>query len=204
VAISNSDFIGFMRDRQQPLLRFAMVLTGDPRLAEDIVCDVLSRAWEKWARISAIEEPNAYLRRMIVNDFLSWRRRVQRTSPQGDLIDLLDETQAGDPDYATTHAERHALVGELGQLPRKQQVALALRFYEGMSYAEIAQVMHCEPATVRSNVARALANLRIRMREEAPERSLKAMKPPSRGKPSRSAQVTRSAQRTNLLITEEI
>jgi RNA polymerase sigma-70 factor (sigma-E family) len=197
VAITNPDFAWFMHDRQQPLLRFAMVLTGDARLAEDIVCDVLSRAWEKWARISAIEEPNAYLRRMIVNDFLSWRRRIQRTSPHSDLIDLLDQTPDGSPDHATAHAERDALVAELAQLPRKQQVALALRFYEGMSDVQIGHLMGCQPGTVRSNIARGLANLRIRLGSDTPVRVARAARP---AKPTKT---TRSSAATILVITEE-
>jgi RNA polymerase sigma-70 factor (sigma-E family) len=166
----NHDFDEFMRLRQQPLLRFATVLTGNPRLSEDIVADVLARTWEKWARISAMSQPNAYVRRMIVNDFLSWRRRVVRTTPRDDLESLFDDANGGSSDYASAYVERDAFVARLARLPRKQRAVLALRFYEGMSDAEIAEVLGCKQVTVRSNTTRALAALRIQLQGEPSER----------------------------------
>lgn len=55
-------------------MRFATVLTCRPCLAEDLVSDVLCRAYERWDRISQVAEPHAYIRRMVLNEYLSWRR----------------------------------------------------------------------------------------------------------------------------------
>lgn len=76
--VADSGFAAFVADREAALLRFAMVLTGDPVLSQDIVADVLSRAYERWARIALTEQPYAYVRRMVVNDYLSSRRRLRR------------------------------------------------------------------------------------------------------------------------------
>src|SRR2546422_4605368 len=72
--------------RQRPaLMRFATVLTCRTWLAEDVVSDVLCRAFERWDRISGMAEPHAYVRRMVVNEYLSWHRRFGRTSPRAEL-----------------------------------------------------------------------------------------------------------------------
>lgn len=152
-------FAEFVAGRQQPLLRFAMVLCGDAPLAEELVADVLARSYERWQRIGEVERPNAYVRRMVVNEYLSSRRRTHRTMP------LADPSSHGEshPDHAIEHAERAAMIAALAQLPRKQRATLVLRFYEGQSDAEIASILGCSQSTVRSNAARALAALRINL-----------------------------------------
>ena len=157
-------FANFVSDRQRPLLRFAMVLTGDTRLAEDIVADVLARAFERWDHIAGVAQPNAYVRKMVVNEFLSRRRKRARTVSVADIIDLAD--QAGyQPDVAHSHAERAAMLDRLARLPRKQRLVLALRYYEGLADGDIAQLLGCAEGTVRSHASRGLAALRIELRQ---------------------------------------
>jgi RNA polymerase sigma-70 factor (sigma-E family) len=162
--MTDPEFAQFMSQRQRPLLRFAMVLSGDASLAEDIVSDVLCRAYEKWERIGSLAEPNAYVRKMIVNEFIASKRRLRRTSPHSDLIDLIDANESG-PDHASAHSERDQLIAALTRLPRKQRATVVLRFYEGLSDADIAAVMGCGEATVRSNASRALRALRIQLHD---------------------------------------
>jgi RNA polymerase sigma-70 factor (sigma-E family) len=139
------------------LLRYTTALTGDPHLAEDIVQDVLLKARARWSRM---DTPGAYLRRMIVNEYLSWRRRRGNRdvvpAQQGDL-DALSEPVA---DHSTAYVERDEMLGRLATLPRKQCAALVLRYYENRSDEEIAAVLRCRPGTVRSQISRALATLR--------------------------------------------
>jgi len=149
-------FTDYVQDNQRTLLRFAMALTGDARLAEDVVQDVLARAFQRWDRIAAVDRPHAYVRRMIVNEYLSWRRRWSRVQPFADIEP--DEVQA---DHATEHAERATMIARLARLPRKQRTVLALRFYEGLSDAEIAETLGCAVGTVRGDASRALAALRV-------------------------------------------
>ena len=68
-------FEDFATGQVTPLLRYATVVTCDAYLAEDITQDVLVRAQARWARISAVDAPEHYVKRMILNEFLSWRRR---------------------------------------------------------------------------------------------------------------------------------
>jgi RNA polymerase sigma-70 factor (sigma-E family) len=144
--------------RQRPaLMRFATVLTGQTWLADDLVSDVLGRAFERWDRIGAMAEPNAYVRRMIVNDYLSWHRRLARTAPRADV----EAETAAVADGADEQAERDAMIRRLARLPRRQRAAVVLRYYAGLPDAEIAAQLGCREPTVRSQISRALAALRL-------------------------------------------
>ncbi len=144
--------------RQRPaLMRFATVLTCQAWLAEDIVSDVLGRAFERWDRISVMAEPHAYVRRMVVNEYLSWRRRLARTTPRAEVEP--DVPRIGDG--ADERARRDAMIHRLARLPRRQRAAVVLRYYAGLPDAAIAAELGCRVTTVRSQISRALATLRI-------------------------------------------
>jgi len=136
-----------------------VVLTGDRRLAEDVVQEVLVRVFERWAKIGGLDRPEFYVRRMVVNEYLSWRRRSGRFIPHADPPDRPDPA----PDHAVTHAERDALRTELDKLPRRQRAVLVLRYYAGMSDNEIAEVLGCGAGTVRGYASRALVLLRVEL-----------------------------------------
>jgi RNA polymerase sigma-70 factor (sigma-E family) len=142
--------------RQRPaLMRFATVLTCRTWLAEDLVSDVLDRAFERWERISGMAQPHAYVRRMVVNEYLSWRRRLTRTAPRAEVEPMVIS------DGADERAERDAMLRCLAGLPRKQRAAVVLRYYAGLSDKEIATQLGCREPTVRSQIHRALNALRI-------------------------------------------
>ena len=157
-------FEEFAADRLPGVLRFAGVLTADRALAEDVVQEVLIRAHARWNRIGAMDRPDLYVRKMIVNEFLSWRRRSWRMVLTGRDLDVGDQPTQ---DHAFAHAERAALLAELGKLPRRQRTVLVLRYYEGLSDPEIAEVLGCAPGTVRGYASRALATLRIQIAQPA-------------------------------------
>lgn len=77
-------FDEFTAGRLPALLRFAGVLAGDRGLAEDVVQEVLVRTHQRWTKIGALDSPEHYVRRMIVNEYLSWRRRWGRIVPHAD------------------------------------------------------------------------------------------------------------------------
>jgi RNA polymerase sigma-70 factor (sigma-E family) len=158
-------FEEFAATRLPAVLRFAGVLTADRALAEDLVQEVLIRVHARWDRIGAMDRPESYVRKMIVNEFVSWRRRSWRLVPVGRGQDVGDRVSQ---DHAFAHAERAALLAELGKLPRRQRAVLVLRYYEGLSETEIAEVLGCTPGTVRGYSSRALAALRVQITQEAP------------------------------------
>lgn len=149
-------FDEFLGSRLSALLRYATVVTCDPHLAEDVVQDVLIRAQQRWARISNADQPEAYVKRMILNEFLSWRRRRAAKT----LLVPATESAAAEPDAAARVVERHALLSQIAALPARQRAVIALRYYEDLPDAEIAALLGCSEATVRSHCSRALAALR--------------------------------------------
>jgi RNA polymerase sigma-70 factor (sigma-E family) len=149
-------FEEWTRSGLPPLLRFATVLCGSPHLAEDVVQDVAIKAQRNWSRIGAADSPDAYLRRMTVNEYLSWRRKWSRYVPRAEIIP--DENAA---DHADLTADRDQLLGELAKLPRRQRAVLVLRYFGGLTDNEIAETIGCSPGTVRAHASRALATLRI-------------------------------------------
>jgi RNA polymerase sigma-70 factor (sigma-E family) len=153
-------FEEFVAARLPALLRYAMLLTGDPELARDLVQDVLARAIPRWKRIGAVDEPYAYMRAMITNEHLSLlRRRRLRTVPL--TYEALDGPRAPAAPDPADRFEREDLWRRLTVLPRRQHAVVVLRYYEGLTDNEIADVLGCRASTVRSHAARALATLRV-------------------------------------------
>jgi RNA polymerase sigma-70 factor (sigma-E family) len=145
-------FEAFVDAHASALGRLAHQLTGDHDRALDLVQDVLVRALADWPRVTAAEHRFAYVRRMMVNLHLNGRR-VRTATPVESVV-------AGEADRADDHAERDAMWRALGELPGRQRTVLVLRFYEGLPDDEIAAIVGCRRATVRSLAARGLAALR--------------------------------------------
>ncbi|GAA1605663.1 SigE family RNA polymerase sigma factor [Kribbella sancticallisti] len=140
------------------LLRFATVLCGSGDLAADLVQDVAVKAHRHWDRVATADSPNAYLRKMLVNEYLSWRRKWSRFVPRAEIVP--SEQIA---DHANQQADRDQLLTELAKLPRRQRAVLVLRYFGGLSDPEIAETLGCSASTVRAHASRALAALRIEM-----------------------------------------
>lgn len=153
-------FEEFLNQRLTPLLRYATVLTCDPVQAQDLVQDVLLRAQQRWPRISRMDLPAAYVKRMVTNEFLSWRRRRTEVVVPAAAIDALSRPVA-DPTLLVD--QRAALLDGIARLPRKQRAAVVLRYYEGCPDGEIAALLGCAEGTVRSHISRAVAALRARI-----------------------------------------
>lgn len=166
--IERSSYVQFEQyvdTSRQRLFRFAVVLCGDTVLAGDLLSDVLGRAFERWHQVSAARDPHAYVRRMLVNEFVSWQRRRARAVPHPEVGQLADlrASRLGTPGPGTAevHAEREALMEELARLPARQRSAIVLRYYEDLSDEDIAATLGCRIGTVRSSISRGLATLRI-------------------------------------------
>ncbi len=153
-ADTNAAFDAFARARTAGLLRFAHVLTGDRDRAADLVQDALERTLLAWPRIVNRDDPEAYVRRIIVNRHVSIWRRTRREQ-------LVPQT----PETAYLPSEGHDawLWAELATLPPRQRAVLVLRFYEDLGAAQTADVLGCSVGTVKSTTSRALARLRERI-----------------------------------------
>ena len=142
------------------VLRFAAVLTGSRSAGEDVVQDALIKVHRNWANISSLDRPDIYVRKMVVNEFISSRRRSWRFVPAGTGEEV---DRRAVPDHAALHAERQTILAQLGKLPARQRAVLVLRFYEGCNDSDIAAILGISPVTVRAHASRALAALRIEL-----------------------------------------
>src|SRR3984957_12693507 len=148
------DFSAFATSRWPALVRLAFGLTGDRWLAEDMAQTALARAYVAWRRGSQADDPDAHLRRILVN--ASHRRSRRRRGPE--QPGAPPETPVGGP--ADLVGERTALLAALRQLPPRQREVIVLRYWLDLTDAQIAATLGCSPGTVRSQLSRALAKLR--------------------------------------------
>ena len=149
-------FEEFVVGHGQSLLRLAFVLTGDRHLAEDLTQTALADAYRHWRKVTAAGLPDAYVRRMLVNAHLSWRRRRWTTERPAEPTD----TAAAGSDPADAVAARDSIRVLLAGLAPRARTVLVLRYYADMDDAGIAQAMGVSESSVRSTASRALAGLR--------------------------------------------
>ena len=162
------DFDAWVEAFGNDLLRFAYLVLGDRHRAEEAVQEALVRACGRWRRVSAADDPRAYVRRMVINADISWWRKVgRREQPVGEIHPRAGAAApSGTADHATTVTEVDAMWRLCSVLPRRQRAAVVLRYYEGLPDAEIARVLDCAEGTVRSQIHRALATLRTNFAEQ--------------------------------------
>jgi RNA polymerase sigma-70 factor (sigma-E family) len=147
------------------LKRLAYLLTGDTDAAEDLLQSAYAKVLPKWDRVRTYEEPDAYMRRMMINARTSaWRRLRGREVLTATPPDVL----VSEP--ADAHVDAEDLRRALHELPDKQRVAVVLRHYCDLSEAETAAVMGVAVGTVKSQTSRGLARLRELV--DAPARSV--------------------------------
>jgi RNA polymerase sigma-70 factor (sigma-E family) len=162
-----ADFDNWVRSRGQALLRFAYLVTRDQVRAEEAVQSALVSACARWARIVRADDPETYVRRMVVNaDRTLWRRFRRREVPVAEVLPPVDSRVA---DIADAVVAEDAVWALVATLPSRQRAAVVLRFYEGRSDNEIAAILECGEGTVRSQISRALASLRARLGEQDDE-----------------------------------
>ena len=154
--------------RDEPLSPFTWFRVGGaadvlfiPADADDLYQETMMKAFRAYGRLDADANVRAWIYRIATNTFLSDRRKHGR-------VDLLDDVAAqAIPAAQTDHAaglDARALLEEVAVfvdgLPPKQRVALTLRKYHELGYAEIADALRCSEAAARASVHEALRKLR--------------------------------------------
>jgi RNA polymerase sigma-70 factor (sigma-E family) len=154
-------FESYVATRGPALIRFASRLTGSQHRAEDLVQDALAKAYQRWDSIQRKDQPDVYLRRMLVNAARSWwRPRSNRELPVETPLGDRAEDRADDRDVGKESAERDEMWRLIGSLPPRQRAVLVLRYYEDLDDNTIAVILDCSPVTVRTHAMRALDVLR--------------------------------------------
>jgi RNA polymerase sigma-70 factor (sigma-E family) len=162
--MDEADFTDFVTHRAAALLRTAYLLCGGDRgAAEDLLQDVLERAYPRWRRIKGRPEP--YLRAALANAAANrWRNRSRRVSE----VPLQDEAPPARPGPEHQVAEEDRVVRALRTLPPRMRAVLVLRFFDDMAEAEIAKALRCSTGTVKSQTSRGLARLRELLDDDLP------------------------------------
>jgi RNA polymerase sigma-70 factor (sigma-E family) len=151
-------FEDFVLAHGPELIGFARRLTMDHHRAEDIVQDVLARVGLAWARVARSDDVRAYVFKAVLNDFLSWRRRFSSSErPTADPAPAQGGVAPGVEEAVLLRAELHHALAELSPV---QRAVVVLRYHQDLPDAEIARLIGCREATVRSHARRALALLR--------------------------------------------
>jgi RNA polymerase sigma-70 factor (sigma-E family) len=149
---SSGDFRSFAAARLGPLYRAAVLLTGEHQAAEDLVQETLTRMYVAW-RSRRIDDPVAYARTVLVNTFISGRRRRSASEyPHADVPEV-----ATPPADVAARVDVQRALGGLGQVDR---AIVVMRYLEDVPVDDVAAVLGMSPGNVRVRATRALARLR--------------------------------------------
>ncbi|MFD8865201.1 SigE family RNA polymerase sigma factor [Streptomyces sp. NPDC059590] len=153
---SEAEFTAYVQERRASLYATAYHLTGDRFEAEDLLQSALFSTYRAWDRISDKAAVGGYLRRTMTNLHISaWRRRKLNEYPTEELPETV-----GDHDAMRGTELRAVLWQALARLPELQRTMLVLRYYEGRTDPEIADILNISVGTVKSSIWRSLRRLR--------------------------------------------
>ncbi|MFF8956481.1 SigE family RNA polymerase sigma factor [Streptomyces sp. NPDC014894] len=154
--LSEAEFTAYVQERRSSLYATAYHLTGDRYEAEDLLQSALFSTYRAWDRISDKAAVGGYLRRTMTNLHISaWRRRKLNEYPTEELPET-----ASDTDAMRGTELRAVLWQALARLPELQRTMLVLRYYEGRTDPEIADILNISVGTVKSSIWRSLRRLR--------------------------------------------
>jgi RNA polymerase sigma-70 factor (sigma-E family) len=146
------------REHHGELVRLALLMVGDLATAEDVVQDVYASLHKRWSRVAADDAPLPYVRACVLNGCRSVLRRRGLARRAGALHQAVEHDASAESEVILSE-DRRAVLAALARLPRRRREVLVLRYYLGLSEAEIAAVLGISPGTVKSTAARGLAAL---------------------------------------------
>ena len=154
----DAEFTAYLEARQGALLRTAYLLTGDRHQAEDVLQTALAKLYLSWDKVRDREALDGYVRRILVNETTSlWRRPWKRRER---ATDALPDTAGVEESY--DEGQRAAVWSVVSTLPPKARAVVVLRYYEGLTESETADVLGVSVGTVKSQGSRAMGLLRDR------------------------------------------
>jgi RNA polymerase sigma-70 factor (sigma-E family) len=157
-----ADFEDFFERTRAGLGRFSLLLAGDTASAEDLMADVFLMVWRQWETVSTVEEPLAYVRRMMVNTAASRTRRLLREQRRNSLALAGVSEAVRDPDGAESVDVRAALM----RLPLRRRACVVLRHAFDLSEAETAAALVVSVGTVKSQTSKGVAQLQRLLSDE--------------------------------------
>lgn len=164
----DDEFEAFFSAHAGGLERFATMLVGDPHQGAELAQEALVRVYARWGRVSD-GAPTAYARTVVLNLVRSAHRsRRTRAATAVPLWAAGGEADLQDPEGQVEDSIR--LVPALQRLPPVRRATVLLRFYEDRSIQEVARLLDRPEGTVKSDIHRALRQLRPLLEEPATER----------------------------------
>jgi len=150
-------FQALYRAHARDVHRFALFLSGDAALAEDIVSETFVRLWHARARVDLVTV-KGYLLAIARNLFLQERRRTSRTIALDDHGEVTDPGP-GPIERAGARDELRVVMAALQELPEVDRAAVLMRAEAGMPYAEIAAALGITETAAKVKVHRARVKL---------------------------------------------
>lgn len=142
----------------QRMFAFALRLTEDAALAEDVAQESLVAAWQSAGRYQQKSRVLTWLLGIVHHKALNARRGRASISVET-MLEVPDATPPPD-ERAAQSEQRRLLQAGLQRLPLEQRSVLELIFYQGLSLEETAQVCGCPVGTVKSRLNYAKTALR--------------------------------------------
>jgi len=144
----------YVASRWTALYRTAYLLTGSHADAEDLAQTALVKAYLSWSKVAEAASPDAYVRRILTNAFVSSRRPLRVVRERS--VDTPPEPLQAAPDTD----DRLVLWPQVKALPPRQRAVVVLRYYEDLSEQQIADALGCSTGTVKSTASAALKKLK--------------------------------------------
>lgn len=148
-----------------PLIRYAIQLTNDEAQAYDVVQDAFLKLWAMRTKVDAGRSLKALLYTMVRNRSLNHLRLVQTRQSKIEAMSTMDSPP---PVQADERIDADALARRIrkwiNELPPKRREAFELSRFDGLSHAEIAEVMGITPRTVTNHIMMALQHVRDRFK----------------------------------------
>jgi RNA polymerase sigma-70 factor (ECF subfamily) len=159
---ASDSFDRIVRERETRVMRAAYRILGNWSDAEDVAQEVFLRLHRHGSSFPNDAAFGSWLYRVTVNLCLD---RTRAARPTGEMPELRSQDQSAEA-AVIREQEKRRLMDALSTLPPRERAAVVLREIEGLSTSEVASVMGSAEATVRSQVARAIARLREVMSAE--------------------------------------
>jgi RNA polymerase sigma-70 factor (ECF subfamily) len=152
------DFERFFRSEYRAVLGLAIVLSGSRSGGEELTQDAFLVTFREWERVGRLENPGAWVRRIVANRAVSRFRRVAAETRA--LLRLNSQT----PDVSRVELEDGLDVWrEVRRLPRRQAQVIALTYLDDLSRREVAEILDCGEETVKTHLERARRTLANRL-----------------------------------------
>jgi RNA polymerase sigma-70 factor (ECF subfamily) len=155
-------FDEIFRDRQLQVLRIAYRIVGNWADAEDIAQEAFVRLHKHMSGLPNAAALGSWLYRVTVNLSLDRTRKVRASE---ELTELPTGAASAEAELIRRQQQERLMVA-LSRLPARERAAIVLREIEGLSTAEVAEILGSAEATVRSQVASAVIRLRKMFEQE--------------------------------------